>query len=95
MLTSVKLSAAVAPPVDVTTWGAVFCGSRWPLTIELPQLAVAARAVKVSKEPAPFPIHEEPGGRRVFAIDEPAEIDAAAAAMSAHGVQAVVLRRER
>lgn len=65
-------------------------------SIELPVLVKAARPVPAPKDadvPAPpFPIYEEPGGRRIFAVDRPGEAEVARAAMAEFDVQAIVLR---
>jgi len=67
-------------------------------SIELPVLVRGATVVPASKDaegPAPpWPIHEEPGGRRVFAIGSVGEIEPARRVMNAFGVQAIVLRSE-
>jgi cardiolipin synthase A/B len=63
-------------------------------SIAPPVLAKGGRAVPAPKDTdaPPFPIHEEPGGRRVFAIGGLGELDAARAAMAALSVEAIVLR---
>ncbi|APR86264.1 Hypothetical protein A7982_11613 [Minicystis rosea] len=60
-----------------------------------PVLAKGGRAIPAPKDGGPvppFPVHEEPGGRRVFAIGSLGEVAAAQAAMTAFGIEAIVLR---
>jgi cardiolipin synthase len=91
-----RVSSAPRPASARTEPGRLFHHIEHTWSIALPVLAKGGRAVPAPKEedgPAPpFPIHEEPGGRRVFAIGSLGEVAAAQPAMAAFGVEAIVLR---
>ncbi|MGK3963953.1 phosphatidylserine/phosphatidylglycerophosphate/cardiolipin synthase family protein [Sorangium sp. So ce118] len=91
-----RIASAEHPPQPRTADGKLYQQVEHVWSIEPPVLAKGARPAPAEKDPEgalpPFPIHVEPGGRRVFAIDGLGELDAARAAMVAFGVQAVVLR---
>ncbi|WP_437650306.1 phospholipase D-like domain-containing protein [Sorangium sp. So ce362] len=91
-----RIASAQPPPQRRAPDGRLYQQVEHVWSIEPPVIAKGARpspAPKDAEGPVPpFPIHVEPGGRRVFAIDGLGELDAARAAMAAFGVQAVVLR---
>ncbi|WP_437991327.1 phospholipase D-like domain-containing protein [Sorangium sp. So ce145] len=93
-----RIRTATRPAPARAPAGRLYHRIRHTWSIALPVLAKGGRAVPASKDaegPAPpFPIHEEPGGRRVFAITSLGDVEAAQAAMAAFGVGAIVLAGE-
>ncbi|WP_437960317.1 phosphatidylserine/phosphatidylglycerophosphate/cardiolipin synthase family protein [Sorangium sp. So ce119] len=91
-----RIASAQRPPQRRMPDGKLYQQVEHVWSIEPPVLAKGARPAPAPKDAQgpvpPFPVHVEPSGRRVFAIDGLGELDAARAVMAAFGVQAVVLR---
>ena len=89
-----RISTAPRPTPARAPAGKLYHRIEHVWSISPPVLAKGGRAVPAPKdaEAPPFPIHEEPGGRRVFAVGGLGEVDTARAAMAAFRVDAIVLR---
>jgi cardiolipin synthase len=89
-----RIAAAPRPTPARAPAGRLYHRIEHLWSIAPPVLAKGGRAVPAPKdaEAPPFPIHEEPGGRRVFAIGGLGEVDAARTAMATFNVEAIVLR---
>lgn len=100
-----KVESAKRPTAPRLPNGRLFHRIEHTWTICPPQLARGAKPIpppepaagggekqgKVNAPPAPFPIYQEPTGRRVFAVSSLAQVPSAAAAMKPFDVAAVVL----
>jgi cardiolipin synthase len=91
-----QISSAPRPAPARAPAGKLYHRIEHTWSIAPPVLAKGGRTVAAPKDadaPAPpFPVHEEPGGRRVFAIGSLDDVAAAQAAMTAFGVKAIVIR---
>ncbi|HMY18842.1 MAG TPA: phospholipase D-like domain-containing protein [Polyangium sp.] len=96
-----KIGTATRPRPAMVPDGKRYHRIEHSWSVELPMLARNAKPWLPPKEKdkpslvLPFPVFEEGGGRRVFAIQNVEQLEAAQRVMGAFGVNAIVLRSER
>ncbi|HRI70212.1 MAG TPA: phospholipase D-like domain-containing protein [Polyangium sp.] len=97
-----RIAAAKAPPASVVPGAKRYHSVEHEWSIELPTLRRSAKPWPLPKakdggsvKVPPFPIFDEPGFGRVFAIEDISQVEAAKRSMSEYGIGAVVLRGER